>query len=58
MSKNLAPCSKVGYRDRITALLALETIGRSTPRASKEPCRAYRCPHCKKWHLTARKVWS
>lgn len=45
-------CSKVRYRDRIAALLALASTGRSD-KAKRQERRAYRCPDCKGWHLTS-----
>lgn len=47
-------CSKVRYRDRIAALIALDRIDDvKRPIGSTREVRAYRCPHCKGWHLTA-----
>lgn len=51
------PCVKRGYRDRISALIALAgTAGKKHTRREKDEARAYRCPRCGKWHLTSRKA--
>lgn len=47
-------CSKIRYRDRIGALLALSSASRKHDGAAKTERRAYRCPRCKGWHLTSR----
>ena len=41
---------KQRYRDRIAALLALTELP-DTPKRREQ--RAYRCPHCRGWHLTS-----
>ena len=47
-------CRKRRYRDRVAALLALATTAkRKHARNPKQEARAYRCPHCKGWHLTS-----
>lgn len=51
-----ASCSKRRYRDRIAALLAIESHGRQAPR-HKDTVRAYRCPDCRGWHLTSQAQW-
>ena len=45
-------CRKRRYRDRIHALLAIESHGKQKPRY-KDTVRAYRCPKCGGWHLTS-----
>jgi hypothetical protein len=47
-------CSKVRYRDRIGAMLALANTQqkRSSKRAES---RVYRCRACKGWHLTSQR---
>lgn len=57
-------CGKVSYPDRTTARKALLTISRDTARllsqyqrTGKYPTRAYRCPDCALWHLTALEEW-
>ena len=47
-------CAKVRYRDRIAAVLALESTRRGgKPKRAEQ--RAYRCPACRGWHLTSMK---
>lgn len=49
-------CTKVRYRDRIAALLALANARhRDGSRRAKLEQRAYRCPACRGWHLTSRR---
>jgi hypothetical protein len=48
-------CSKIRYRDRIAALLALASTGRADQRREKNEVRAYRCPDCRGWHLTSQR---
>lgn len=45
-------CSKVRYRDRIAALLALAKLEHDDKPGHDER-RAYRCPKCRGWHLTS-----
>jgi hypothetical protein len=49
------PCRtrKVRYTDNLAARIALAAIERKTNRAGGER-RAYRCQHCRGWHLTSR----
>lgn len=48
------PCApKIRYRDRIAALIALESTRRRGHRRPKNEVRAYRCRHCAGWHLTS-----
>jgi hypothetical protein len=47
----VAACSKIRYRDRIGALLALSRTDNA--RRPKTEQRAYRCPFCRGWHLTS-----
>ena len=48
------PCTKVRYRDKGSALLALDTVQRKFDDEDvKVEKRAYRCPLCKGWHLTS-----
>ncbi|MDR3084300.1 MAG: hypothetical protein LBV60_25870 [Streptomyces sp.] len=44
---------KQRFRDRLAAQLALVRIGNSNSSRRRET-RAYRCPHCRGWHLTSR----
>jgi hypothetical protein len=45
---------KVRYRDEIGAKIALASIGTGRhERRPKSEQRAYRCPWCRGWHLTA-----
>lgn len=54
-----AHCSKRGYPDRIGALLALAKTGQKHhTRRPKDEKRAYLCPTCKKWHLSAIATWA
>lgn len=47
-------CSKVRYRDRIAALLALASAqSKASSGRPKHERRAYYCPKCKGWHLTS-----
>lgn len=48
-------CKKLGYRDRIGALIALSTATASRS-AKRAECRVYRCPNCKRWHLTSKEA--
>lgn len=49
-------CGKRRYKDEIAAKLALATVqhtdGSGRPKLER---RAYRCPKCAGWHLTATK---
>ena len=51
----MSGCGKVRYRDEIAAKLALASAQRKdgSHRAKTEK-RAYRCPKCRGWHLTAK----
>ena len=49
-------CTKRRYRDRIAALLALESTGRKRHTGRpKDERRVYHCPDCRGWHLTSEK---
>ena len=49
-------CHKRRYRSRVDALLALATIqARDDTRRGKTESRAYRCPDCRRWHLTSQR---
>lgn len=49
------PTGKRRYRDSIGARLALATIRqRDSAHRPKTERRAYRCPDCNGWHLTAK----
>lgn len=52
----MSDCTKIRYRTRVDALIALSRLQRkdSTRRAKLEQ-RAYRCPNCRGWHLTSRR---
>jgi hypothetical protein len=51
----LGSCRKLGYRDSITAKLALASARRADGSGrEKLEKRAYRCPQCHLWHLTSR----
>ncbi|MFI8962091.1 hypothetical protein ACIGO8_08240 [Streptomyces sp. NPDC053493] len=43
---------KARYRDEVAAKLALARI--DTGHGNRRERRAYRCPHCRGWHLTSR----
>ena len=43
---------KARYRDGVAAKLALARIDPGDGRRRER--RAYRCPHCRGWHLTSR----
>lgn len=45
-------CAKRRYRDRVAALMALVSIDKADKHGHDEQ-RAYKCPHCKGWHLTS-----
>jgi len=48
-------CVKRRYRDRVGAMWALARLrGVDDVGRPKQEQRAYRCPHCRGWHLTAR----
>ncbi len=49
----MAQCSKIRYRDKVSALIALARTGRGGERRPKDEKRAYECPACKGWHLTS-----
>jgi hypothetical protein len=50
-------CTKVRYRDRIAALLALaSTASKKHTAREKTEKRVYRCPRCKGWHLTSQEA--
>jgi hypothetical protein len=58
MARDPARCrtGKVRYRDRVAALVALAQVRRTdSPNRPKQEVRAYRCPLCRGWHLTARR---
>jgi len=46
---------KARFRHKMTALLALVRIQQEGPKepGGDIPRRAYRCPHCRGWHLTS-----
>jgi hypothetical protein len=53
--KKACPSRKRRYRDEIAAKFALSQIARvDSSNRPKSECRAYRCPDCRGWHLTAR----
>jgi hypothetical protein len=53
---NMTSCTKVRYRDRIAALLALATVRtQDKSHRAKVEARAYFCSSCRGWHLTSRK---
>lgn len=47
------PCSKIAYASKHDACVAIDRITK-THRAKK--LSAYRCPHCKQWHLSHQKL--
>lgn len=54
----MSRCRKFRYRDRIAALLALAKVrSQDKPHRAKLEARAYRCPQCYGWHLTAKPEW-
>jgi hypothetical protein len=51
-------CHKLRFDDELAAKLALATIRRrDNPLRAKLERRAYHCPTCTGWHLTARRSW-
>jgi len=51
---NQPSCTKVRFRDEITAKIALYKIARKDDaERSKSEARAYRCRKCHGWHLTS-----
>lgn len=46
------PSGKTGYTNRVEALIHLT---RKSQWYDK-PMRAYRCPDCRRWHLTTKRV--
>jgi hypothetical protein len=51
------PCitGKRPYRTRLDAEIVLALrIGKKEQRRDKNERRSYRCPHCGRWHLTAK----
>jgi hypothetical protein len=51
----MTKCFKIRYRDEIAAKLALASIRHQDGSGrSKTEQRAYRCPQCRGWHLTAK----
>lgn len=44
------------FRDRIAAEMAIQRIATRGVVTDKDPVRAYRCPDCRGWHLTSRRV--
>lgn len=53
------PCKKRKYRDEITAKIALSKVRHQDKSwRGKLECRAYKCPTCKKWHLTSMEKYS
>lgn len=54
----MTTCTKVRYRDRIAALLALAKVRQQDKsHRAKIEARAYFCADCRAWHLTSRKRW-
>lgn len=45
-------CTKVRYRDRLAALMALAKL-QHQDKAGHTERRLYRCLHCRGWHLTS-----
>ena len=52
----MSNCKKIGYRDRIAAMMALASCKHDTNGARNES-RIYRCPICNKFHLTSQKTF-
>jgi hypothetical protein len=47
-------CStKRRFKDRKSALMAIERIRTFGEKRAKTPTRPYRCPACKGWHLSS-----
>lgn len=44
---------KAAFRDRIAALMFMAHSARTDSTHGKDLARAYRCPECRKWHLTS-----
>lgn len=57
--KNQLPrCTKTGkirHRNHLEAKIILSTCGSPKAGAAREEKRAYKCKHCKGWHLTSKK---
>ena len=51
-------CTKRGWLTQAKAAKALEAIRRSPTRTRVYPTRAYRCPDCGLWHVTALATWT
>lgn len=48
-------CIKKQYRDEVAAKFTIAMIRtKKHTRRPKEEVRAYRCPNCKKWHITSK----
>lgn len=47
-------CTKVRYRTKLDAMIALASTQRSQE-TKREERRFYRCPDCRGWHLTSQK---
>jgi hypothetical protein len=52
----MAKCAKRRYRSEIDALIALSNAGNAHDGRAKAEVRHYRCPKCKGWHLTSKRV--
>lgn len=47
-------CSKKRYPDSDTATYVMHKMWARKVGFGKLPCRVYRCPTCKAWHVTSR----
>jgi hypothetical protein len=54
--RTMTRCPKLRDRDEIAAKLALAKVQWQDKDGHAER-RAYRCPDCRQWHLTSRRVW-
>jgi hypothetical protein len=51
---NAPKCTKIRYRDKLAAKLALaRTAHKDGSHRPKAERRVYRCPSCRGWHLTS-----
>lgn len=54
------PTGKLRFRDKKSALEVLHAAVAAAalnPGSRRREQRAYKCPHCRGWHLTSRPTW-
>ncbi|CAB4194592.1 hypothetical protein UFOVP1264_47 [uncultured Caudovirales phage] len=49
-------CSKIRYKDEISAKIALSNTGKNDHRREKSEVRLYKCHKCKGFHLTSKGI--